>query len=140
MMIKNLKMSITQDLINFVDKFATYDLVFNEYMETMKKISDGKALMFENFQTLNCNYRKNVQLFTSETIKTIKILQKKIDSTSLNEIIKSLNDYISELNKVTNCVDENSQSLDLIKHKLIVANVQNAKNNLFNSLQMISSR
>lgn len=137
-MIRELKATVTEDLMHFVDRFAMYDDVFTEYINTLQLIDEGKTLMFENFQMLSRNYRKNVQVFASESLRMMRTLQVKLDAQSLHKIARDLSEYINELNNVFTCVDLNDQSVNYVAHEKTILNIKNAKSNLCYSIQEIS--
>lgn len=137
-MIKEVRKVATKDMIHLVERFAMYDDVFNEYLNTLKLIDDGKALMFENFQNLSRNYRKNVQVFSSEALKLVKGLSNCLDRKSLNQLATGLSNYINELNQVFTCVDIENQLLDQQAHVKTMNRLEVAKSELCFSIKEMS--
>lgn len=126
----------TSELINFVDRFSMYDSVFSEYLNTMILIHEKKSLMFENFKTLSCNYRKNVQIFASEALTITKSLQKELDKNSFNDIICSLSSYVKHLNEIWGCVDFERDEMNYAKHQIMLKKIIEERNKLNLSIQL----
>ncbi|GKQ42642.1 hypothetical protein RD055328_05650 [Companilactobacillus sp. RD055328] len=137
-MIRELRRVATKDMIFLVERFAMYDDVFKEYLNTLKLIDEGKALMFENFQSLSRNYRKNVQVFASEALLIMKKLNERIDSYSLQKIATGISNYINGLNEILTCIDLQTEVLDQAKQNEIMMKIENAKNELCNSIKEAS--
>lgn len=132
--------SKTNELINFVDRFSMYDSVFNEYLNTMTLINEKKSLMFENFNTLSRNYRKNVQIFAAEALTLSKSLQQELDVKSFNEIICSLSAYVKYLNEIWGCVDFDKDIMDSAQQQAILKKIINERNRLSLSIQLATVR
>lgn len=132
-MTKHLDSDITNEVIDFTNRFMFYDLIFNEYIELATKIHEGKNFVVDNLHLLSRSYRKNVQLFANESIEMVKEMEESVDTSLTARINQRLNHYIKALNKVFTFMDlEENDYHDQVK---VANDLKAAKKDLYLSLQ-----
>lgn len=91
----------------FLERFLTYQTVFQEYFKTMDLIDRGEALKYETYDRLVGNFLLNLKIYG---IHCASFLEKEHLTNTLFE--EKLNLYFIELVESLKCIDTHHNLLD----------------------------
>lgn len=98
---------------DFLERFLTYNTVFQEFFKTMDLIDRGEALKYETYDRLINNFLLNLKIYG---IHCSSFLEKEQLTNTLFE--EKLNLYFIELVESLECLDTKNNLLDRSKMRL----------------------
>ncbi|WP_125768099.1 hypothetical protein [Companilactobacillus furfuricola] len=98
---------------DFLERFLTYNTVFQEFFKTMDLIDRGEALKYETYDRLINNFLLNLKIYG---VHCSSFLEKEQLTNTLFE--EKLNLYFIELVESLKCLDTKNNQLDRSKMQL----------------------
>lgn len=88
---------------DFLERFLTYQTVFQEFFKTMDLIERGEVLKYETYPRLTNNFLLNLKIYSHQCVHFIEKY-----SLTNTEFERTLNNYFLALITSLRCIDSNS--------------------------------
>ena len=126
------------DLNQFINRFISFDIVFHEYLDTMKMITMRKALVDENYSDLKVGYVHNVKRFSQEAYEFIEREKYRGNYDQVAGLEKDINNYIINLIHVLGFINFRQNILSLKIHRDVKKMQDKLRTEINNDIVQIS--